>query len=153
MPAHAPGDLSRRPAGVWTVYARTSLGVLFMLAGSMHFVVPAAYRAVMPGYLPAPALLVAASGVAEIAGGVGLMMDRWRRAAGVGLVLLLVAVFPANVEMLHQARAHGARPIAQTLLWLRLPLQAVLIWGVWRLSRHGSRLRGAAAARRGQPLR
>ena len=80
-------------------------------------------------------MLVAVSGVAEIAGGVGFLTRRWRQAAGWGLIALMVAVFPANVEMLRQAREHRASAQVQTLLWLRLPLQAVLIWWAWRLSR------------------
>ncbi len=75
------------------------------------------------------------SGVAEIAGGIGLLVPRFCRAAGLGLGLLLLAVFPANVEMLRQARARGVSPAAEVWLWLRLPLQAVLIWCAWRLSR------------------
>lgn len=89
----------------------------------------------MPPYLPAPATLVAVSGAAEVAGGIGLLVPRWRSAAGIGLMALLVLVLPANVEMLRQARAHGASPLAESLLWLRLPMQAVLVWAAWRLSR------------------
>ncbi len=115
--------------------ARIAFGALFVAAGALHFIVPHAYRAVMPPYLPAPATLVAVSGAAEVAGGVGLLIPRWRSAAGIGLMALLVLVLPANVEMLRQARAHGASPLAELLLWLRLPFQAVLGWGAWRLSR------------------
>lgn len=114
---------------------RTVLGGLFIVAGVMHFIVPGAYRAIMPGYLPAPALLVALSGAAEVAGGIGLLVRSWRRAAGVALVLLLVAVFPANVEMLRQARVHEAGRATETMLWLRLPLQVVLVLCVWRFTR------------------
>jgi uncharacterized membrane protein len=114
--------------------ARTVLGVLFMLAGVLHFVMPSRYRAIVPPYLPAPAALVAVSGAAEIAGGLGLLLARLRQMAGVGLILLLVAVFPANVEMLLQARQRGVSGIAELLLWARLPLQVVLVWSIWRLS-------------------
>ncbi len=123
--------------------ARIAFGALFVMAGAMHFVVPASYRAIVPGYLPAPAVLVAVSGVAEMAGGLGLFVPRWRAAAGVGLMALLVAVLPANVEMLRQARAQGVPPLAEALLWLRLPFQAVLIWWAWRLSRPTPLRRGA----------
>ena len=114
---------------------RILYGVLFIAAGLLHFVIPAQYRAVMPPYLPAPAALVALSGLAEIAGGAGLLIPRWRQAAGVGLILLLLAVFPANVEMLRQYRARGASAPVEALLWLRLPFQGVLIWWAWRFSR------------------
>jgi len=123
--------------------ARVAFGLLFVLAGLLHFVVPHYYRAIVPPYLPAPALLVAVSGVAEIAGGIGMLLPRWRRAAGVGLILLLVVVFPANIEMLRQGRARGIAAPWEAVLWLRLPLQAVLIWCAWRLSRPVSGPHGA----------
>ena len=113
---------------------RTLYGLLFMAAGAMHFVVPAYYQAIVPSYLPAPAALVVVSGVAEIAGGIGLLIPSLRPAAGIGLIVLLVAVFPANVEMLRLYRARGVAGWMETVLWLRLPLQAVLIWWAWRLS-------------------
>jgi uncharacterized membrane protein len=114
---------------------RIALAVLFVIAGVVHFVLPAPFRAIMPQWLPAHAALVAISGAAEIAGGIGLLLPATRRAAGVGLILLLVAVFPANVQMLLQYRARGVPWWGELLLWLRLPLQFLLIWGVWRVSR------------------
>lgn len=115
--------------------ARTAFGLAFMFAGGMHFVVPTYYRAIVPPGLPSPSLLVAVSGVGEVLGGLGLLVPRWRSAAGIGLIALLIAVFPANVEMLRQARVRDVSPGVELLLWLRLPLQAVFIWWAWRLSR------------------
>ena len=118
--------------------ARTSrllLAAIFVFAGVMHFVIPASYVGIMPPWLPWHRELVYLSGVAEIAGGIGLLIDRTRRAAGMGLVLLLVAVWPANVQMLLDARAAGASPGHLAALWLRLPLQLALIWWVWRASK------------------
>lgn len=115
--------------------ARTAFGLAFIAAGTLHFLMPRRYRAVMPSWLPAPAALVAVSGAAEILGGTGLLISRARPLAGVGLMLLLVAVMPANVEMLRQQRARGGPAWAEALLWMRLPLQGALIWWAWRLSR------------------
>lgn len=123
--------------------ARTAFGLCFVIAGTLHFIVPRYYQGTVPSYLPAPRALVALSGAAEIAGGLGLLVPRFRQAAGIGLMLLLVAVFPANVEMLRLARARGGPAWAEVLLWLRLPLQVVLLWWAWRLSRPSSRPRGA----------
>jgi uncharacterized membrane protein len=110
---------------------RLSLGVIaaaFAAAGTLHFASPGFYLRIMPAYLPWHHALVLVSGAAEIAGGVGVLVPRLRRAAGIGLIALLVAVFPANLEMaLHPGR-FGISPV---LLWLRLPLQAVLIAWVW----------------------
>ncbi len=108
-----------------------ALAGFFIVAGALHFVVPAFYLAMMPPWLPAHRALVVVSGIAEIIGGLGLLVDRWRRAAGIGLLLLLVAVFPANVQMLLNARAAGE---PELLLWLRLPLQFVFLWWVWRVA-------------------
>ncbi|MEO8727017.1 MAG: DoxX family protein [Acidobacteriaceae bacterium] len=107
----------------------------FIVAGSLHFVLPARYVAIMPPLLPAPRLLVAVSGAAEIAGGVGLLRPHFRRAAAWGLVLLLVAVFPANLYM---ALAHQRfAQLPEWALWLRLPLQIPLIWWAWLYTRRG----------------
>ncbi len=114
---------------------RLLYGGFFTAAGVMHFVSPEYYAAVVPPYLPAHSALVAASGAAEIAGGVGFLIPSLRPAAGIGLIALLVAVFPANVEMLRLYRDRGVSAGIETLLWLRLPLQALLIWLAWRLSR------------------
>ena len=118
--------------------ARTALALVFVAAGSLHFVVPAYYRAIVPSYLPAPATLVAVSGVAEIVGGAGLLVPRLRQGAGVGLIILLIALLPANVAMLQLHRASGGLWWQELLLWLRLPFQGILAWWVWRLSRQGT---------------
>lgn len=126
--------------------ARIAFALFFVTAGAMHFVAPADYRPFVPSYLPAPDALVAVSGAAEILGGIGLLVTRLRRTAGVWLIALLIAIFPANVEMLQLYRARGVSPLAELLLWLRLPLQGVLIWWAWRLSRRGrQRTREVAA--------
>ncbi len=114
---------------------RTLFALAFVAAGIGHLVVPDFYLQIMPPFLPHPKLLVAISGIAQIAGGVGLLVASTRRAAAFGLVLLLIAVFPANIYM---AAAHvpatgwaGNR----WLQWLRLPLQIPLIWWAWRYTR------------------
>jgi uncharacterized membrane protein len=100
----------------------------------MHFVIPESYVRIMPGWLPAHRALVLVSGACEIAGGIGLLVPRVRRWAGIGLVLLLLAVWPANAQMWMNARAAHQSAWAQALLLLRLPMQIVLMWWVWRAS-------------------
>ena len=112
--------------------ARLLAAIFFIAAGTGHFVIPAFYLAMMPPWLPAHVVLVQLSGIAEIIGGVGLLIPRFRQAAGVGLIVLLIAVFPANIEMLLKARAVGAPELA---LWIRLPFQILFIWWVWAVSR------------------
>jgi uncharacterized membrane protein len=110
------------------------LAILFVAAGTMHFVITPAYVRIMPPWVPWPRAMVLLSGACEIAGGAGLLLPRLRRAAGIGLVLLLLAVWPANLQMLLNARAADRPAWAQALLLLRLPLQIVLMWWVWRAS-------------------
>ncbi len=75
------------------------LASLFIVSGILHFLFPDTYVRIVPPILPWPMLLVGLSGVAEIMGGIGLLVPRLRRAAGYGLALLLVAIFPANIYM------------------------------------------------------
>ena len=113
---------------------RALLAAFFVIGGVMHFVLPATYASVMPPWLPWPAALVAISGVCEIAGGIGVLLPPWRRAAGWGLIALSIAVLPANVQMLQDALAAGRPGWQIALLVLRLPLQAALIWWIWKVA-------------------
>lgn len=79
---------------------RALLAAFFIANGLLHFVFPAAYAKVIPAWLGWHAQLVAISGACEFARGVGVLMPRTRRAAGIGLILLSIAVLPANVQML-----------------------------------------------------
>jgi len=108
------------------------LSVFFLAAGTLHFVRPAMYEAIVPEALPAKRQLVYASGAAELAGAVGVLPARTRRAAGWWLIATLVAVLPANVQMAIDADRYPAVP--EPLLWLRLPLQALPIWWAWRVA-------------------
>ncbi len=112
-------------------------GVVFIVAGILHFVMPKFYLAIMPSYMPQPLLLVYASGVFEALGGLGLLLPATRTAAAIGLILLLAAVLPANVEMLRLAQQRGASTAFQAACWLRLPLQPLLMWWVWRVAQQG----------------
>lgn len=111
---------------------RRAAGPFFVVAGGMHFVIPRAYRRIMPPYLPAPTALVYASGVAEIAGGAGLIPEATRRSAGWSLIATLVAVFPANLHMALHPDEFPRVPGGAASVWARLPLQAAFI--AWVLS-------------------
>ena len=114
---------------------RSLLAVFFIVGGVMHFILPATYAGVMPPWLGWHAQLVAISGACEVAGGIGVLVAPLRRAAGFGLILLSIAVLPANVQMLLDG-LRDARPAWQIgLLALRLPLQLALIWWIWRVTR------------------
>lgn len=114
------------------IVMRWVLAVFFVGAGANHFISPAVYRAMVPGVLPAPDVLIAVSGVAEIAGGLGLMIPATRRLSAWGLIALLLAVFPANINMAVNQLPLGSHALPAWALWGRLPLQFVLIaWAYW----------------------
>ena len=111
---------------------RILLALIMVSAGVLHFARPAGFVKIVPAFLPAPYLLVLVSGVFEVMGGVGLLVPFTRELAALGLIALFVAVFPANVNMamndIQPADAH----LPTVLLWLRLPLQVVLVaWAWW----------------------
>jgi len=101
-------------------------------AGVLHFLKPKVYVRMMPEWLPAHLALVYASGVFEVAGGLGLLLPATRSAAAWGLIALFIAVFPANVNMAVKGIGLGRTPPPAWVLWARLPLQGVLIaWAYW----------------------
>lgn len=111
------------------------LGLIFVGAGLNHFAMPRPYRRIVPPGWGDPGILVAVSGVAEVAGGLGVVLPASRRCAGLWLIALLAAVFPAN---LHMARnPHEFHPIPRFALYARLPLQPLMMWWVWRTTRVG----------------
>ena len=115
--------------------ARLGLAVFFVAAGLLHFVFPASYVSIVPPALPAPLALVYVSGVLEIGGGLSLLSERFHRAAGVLLIVLLILIWPANIQMLLQAYSAEVPFGWQVLLWLRLPLQLLLMAGLWYATR------------------
>ncbi len=110
------------------------MAAFYVYTGVMHFAKPKPFLRIVPPYLPAHDLLVALSGVAEIAVGIGLLIPATRVWAAWGLVALLIAVFPANAYM-----AYGEKftAISPWIRWGRLPLQAVLIWWAYQYTRTG----------------
>jgi uncharacterized membrane protein len=125
--------------GVLRGVSRVLLAAFFIGAGVLHFVRSSFFVQIVPPYLPYPLELVYVSGVFEILGGAGLLVPRLRRAAGWGLIALLIAVFPANVHhALGDVRVEGWSP-SPVALWLRLPFQFVLIAWVWWCSRRDRR--------------
>lgn len=106
------------------------MAILYTLAGLNHFRDPGFYLRMMPPYLPWHEALVAISGVIEIALGGALLSARLRPWAGLGIVALLVAVFPANLQMAMHPEDFSDIPLFA--LYLRLPVQAGLIaWAWW----------------------
>jgi uncharacterized membrane protein len=117
---------------------------IFLVSGILHFASPKPFVQIVPPLFPQPKMLVLISGGAEILGGMGLLIPRFRRPAAYGLALLLIAVFPANLYM---AVAHiPATGFAgnRWLQWLRLPIQLPLIWWALHYARRAKPLASAA---------
>lgn len=108
------------------------LATIFVAAGTLHFVIPATYARIMPPWLPAHIPLVLVSGAFEIIGGIGILIPALRTAAGWGLIALLVAVFPANIQMLQTAMLQEQSLPWRLALMARLPLQPLLMYWVYQ---------------------
>ena len=114
-------------------FSRFLMGTLYIAAGTLHFVLTRTYTGIMPDYLPAHRELVLISGAAEIAGGLGILIPATRRPAAWGIVLLLIAVMPANIWMAQHPERYPNIPL--WAIWLRLPLQLPLIWWAYAYTR------------------
>lgn len=112
------------------------MGLLYVVAGVLHFVFPKVYARIVPPQFPRPVLLVYLSGLAEVVLGIGVVLRRTRRESAWGLIALLIAVFPANVymatnDMIPETVPNWASGIARVAMWVRLPFQGVLILWAW----------------------
>jgi len=114
----------------YKLISRLVLAIFFIGAGILHFAIAPVYVKIMPPYLPAHLELVYISGVFEILGGIGILIPSVQVLAGYGLVALMVAVFPANINMVVNYEQIGF-DVPLPLLWLRLPLQGLLIYWIW----------------------
>ncbi|MEE8445510.1 MAG: hypothetical protein V3S44_09185 [Alphaproteobacteria bacterium] len=119
----------------YLAFFRGALALVMVVAGTLHFVATDAYVAIMPDYLPLHRELVYLSGVFEIMFGLGLLVRRTRGISGICLILLYLAVLPANINMAVQNIQPAEFDIPAFLLWARLPLQLVLIYWAWVVSR------------------
>ena len=108
------------------------LSLFIIIAGTLHFIKPEPFVKIVPDYLPYHLELVYISGFFEIIFGIGLLIPSLSRAAAWGLILLFIAVFPANINMAVNNIPIQGIPHNQILYLLRLPFQAVLIaWAWW----------------------
>lgn len=116
-----------RPALRWLI------ALSFVGVGVTHFTAPDPFLRIIPASLPFPLALVYISGAAEILGGLGLLLPTTRRWAAWGLLLLLIAVYPANINMLVNDIYLDGMPHERWLLWARMPLQLVFALGVYEV--------------------
>lgn len=117
----------------WTI-GRLALAAGMVFAGTMHFLHTDMFAQIVPPFIPSHRAVVQISGFFEIAGGIGLLVRKVSYWAALGLILLFIAVFPANIYMAVTNMAIAGRhyPI---LLWLRLPVQPLLVFWAYLYSR------------------
>jgi len=105
------------------------LAILMIAAGTLHFANTEFFLKIVPPYLPLPKELVLASGICEILLGFLLLIPKCSRWAAWGIIVLLIAVFPANLYLYQNQEILPASPIMHLL---RLPLQGVfIVWAYW----------------------
>jgi uncharacterized membrane protein len=118
---------------------RLALAAFFTFTGTMHFLRPRFFEAIVPPAIEsAKKEVVAISGAAEIAGAVAVLHPATRRFGRLWLLALLLAVFPANIHMAVNPEQIGGldlRKIPRWALWTRLPLQPLAMLWVWRATR------------------
>lgn len=112
--------------------SRYLIAAIFILAGTLHFIKPGMYVRIMPDYIPSHRLMVYLSGVAEILGGAGLLLDQTRNWAAWGIILLLIVFLTVHIDMpLEAYRKQDGLSVYFVALLLRIPLQFLLIYGVY----------------------
>lgn len=102
------------------------MGLVYVLAGINHFRTPRLYLKIIPPYFSNPKLLNQLSGLAEILLGVCVCISQLSSIASIGIIILLIAVFPANLYMYQNDKARLGMP--KWLALLRLPIQLILIY-------------------------
>ncbi|SIP89413.1 DoxX family protein [Bosea sp. TND4EK4] len=117
--------MSARPILRWL------LVVFYGAAGMLHLIAPHGFLPIVPGWVPFPQETVIATGLAELAGAIGLVLPRWRKAAGTGLALYALCVLPANVKHALDGIAVTGLPSSWWYHGPRLAFQPVLVW--WAL--------------------
>ncbi|NJN77893.1 MAG: DoxX family protein [Saprospiraceae bacterium] len=102
-----------------------AMAALYILAGIGHFVKPKVFLKITPKWVPYPEKVNILVGIIEILLGVALLFSETRYFGALGIIALLIAVFPANIYHFQQARKKG-KFVTQTLI--RLPIQLILIY-------------------------
>jgi uncharacterized membrane protein len=125
---------------------RWLLAAFYFAAGVIHLIKPAPFLTITPDWVPAPEAVVLLTGVAEILGAIGLVQPfsaRLRQAAGWGLALYALCVWPANINhlLMDMGRADGGLGLAYHVP--RMFAQPVIIWLAWRVSRPNETAREA----------
>ncbi|MEO5573000.1 MAG: DoxX family protein [Gammaproteobacteria bacterium] len=129
-----PPDIKKQPS-LYTTTLRLLLALFFIVGGILHFLKTPLYMKIMPSFLPYHAELVYISGFFEILGGIGVLIPALRRYAGYGLIALTIAVTPANIQMAIDHLSRDGLTLFSVLLLLRVPLQLLIIYWIYKCTR------------------
>ena len=121
------------PEGIWKKIVLIGLAAFFINVGIDHFVNPDFYLSIMPPSFPLHIEAVYISGVFEILGGIGVLIPKFRRFSGWGLVALLIAVYPANIYMAISPDTFPDIPVSA--LYFRLVLQFIFFYWAYSVTR------------------
>ena len=102
--------------------------IFYVIVGIKHFIDPDFFLAIVPPYLPFHLELVYMSGLFEILFGIMILIPKYRYWGSVGLIFLLIAVFPANIYLFQSVEAQKAIGATQEIATWRLPVQGIFIW-------------------------
>lgn len=119
-----------------SILKKIALGLhalLYTAAGINHFISAEFYLNIMPEFIPAHKFMVAASGVAEILVGLGILLPQTRKLAAYGTIAMLLIFMTVHIDMVVRMAEFPDAPPA--FLWARIPLQFVLIAWAWWLSK------------------
>lgn len=108
-----------------TLVSLILMSAIYCIAGIMHFIKPKGFISITPKWVPSPEKMNILVGIVELILGVALLFDATRSYAAIGIIILLIAVFPANVNHFQKARRKG-QGVLITLI--RLPIQLLLIY-------------------------
>jgi uncharacterized membrane protein len=126
----ALGALGVRALAAWSASARYALSVMFLFTGLAHFTkMKHELARMVPDVFPRPLLVIYATGVLEFVGAAGLLLPKFRAAASFCLIVLLIAMFPANVKAARDRLTLRGKPA--TALWLRAPMQLLFTGLLW----------------------
>ena len=109
--------------------------IFYVIVGIKHFIEPEYFLSIVPPYLPYHLELVYISGLFEVLFGLLILFPKYRYYGAIGLILLLVAVFPANIYLAQSKEAQEAIGATQEIATWRLPIQGVLIWIAYYIRR------------------
>tara|TARA_B100001778_G_C18418626_1_gene552246 strand:+ start:287 stop:661 length:375 start_codon:yes stop_codon:yes gene_type:complete len=109
--------------------------IFYVIVGIKHFIEPEYFLSIVPPYLPYHLELVYISGLFEVLFGLLILFPKYRYYGAIGLILLLVAVFPANIYLAQSKEAQEAIGATQEIARWRLPIQGVFIWIAYHIRR------------------